>query len=349
MSVSLAPTSSLLTTLTALRDRLPEFRAHRLNRVSTRRLWIDPMLDALGWSVENPARVQLAASLGGAVGAEYVLRLQGQPLVALDALALDETLPSGAARLSRCRSLATVGVPWFIQTNGATWKVYSTLHPTVLLIEGSVAMKGRGEPLEVVAASLAPLEREAVIRGSLTAILNEYLTPGRPQADVQAPSPLALVTPPDDAATARRGRGAPRALVKPTVEEQSHLAGVSDEMQAVYLAVRRAALAQRATGIRVTPQARYIGFRIAEMLFATVAVRRQAVKVWLPIDPGSTLPLPRFARDVRGIGHTGSGDLELTLTTLAEVDAARPFLTRAFQARAAQSQAPAQRPRVRRA
>jgi predicted transport protein len=329
--------SPLLTTLAKLRERLPEFRAHKLNRVSTRRLWIDPTLDALGWNVENPSRVQLAATLSATVGAEYVLRLQGQPIVALDAWALDEAVPSGAVQTTRCKSLARAGVPWYVQTNGATWRVYATGYPKTPILTATLSMIGKGESAAQVAEAMSPLDREAVIRGSLTAMLNAVRFPGEPQAAVQAPSPLPLARPEIEEKTAKRGRGAPRSLVRLTPDEASHMESVPDETQALYMAVRQAAMATRPTGVRVVPQSRYVTFRTNEAIFATAAVRRNHVKVWLPIDPDSVSPMPEFGRDVRAIGHVGSGDLELTVSTLEDVDAMKPYLVRACRARTARA------------
>lgn len=40
-----------------------------------------------------------------------------------------------------------------------------------------------------------------------------------------------------------------------------------------------------------------------------------------------------FARDVTHIGHWGTGNLELTLSTLADLDAAKPFIAEAYEGR----------------
>ena len=54
-------------------------------------------------------------------------------------------------------------------------------------------------------------------------------------------------------------------------------------------------------------------------------------KVWLRLDPDSVTLEEDFSRDVRAVGHWGTGDLELSLRTLDDLDKARPLIERAYQ------------------
>jgi predicted transport protein len=76
----------------------------------------------------------------------------------------------------------------------------------------------------------------------------------------------------------------------------------------------------------------YIAFRRLKN-FACVEVRNQAAKlmVYLRIDP-DTVPIePGFTRDVRGIGHFGTGDLELTIQSFGDIEKAKPLFDLAYQ------------------
>ena len=50
----------------------------------------------------------------------------------------------------------------------------------------------------------------------------------------------------------------------------------------------------------------------------------------LKLDPETVALEEGFSRDVRNIGTWGTGDLELTLRTAADLDKARPLLERSY-------------------
>lgn len=68
--------------------------------------------------------------------------------------------------------------------------------------------------------------------------------------------------------------------------------------------------------------------------FATVVLQRQRLLLYLHLDPAESLPALQVAlpqtRNVSSIGHWGTGDLELPLTCLADLDAAKPFIELAY-------------------
>lgn len=65
--------------------------------------------------------------------------------------------------------------------------------------------------------------------------------------------------------------------------------------------------------------------------FACLAPMKGWFKLWLHLSPDSVDLEKGFSRDVRNIGHWGTGDLEISLRTLADLDKARPLLERAYQ------------------
>ena len=67
--------------------------------------------------------------------------------------------------------------------------------------------------------------------------------------------------------------------------------------------------------------------------FVTVVPGSNKNELWLylKLDP-DTVPLEdNFTRDVRTIGHWGTGDLELTLRTDADLEKAKPLLLRSYE------------------
>jgi predicted transport protein len=67
--------------------------------------------------------------------------------------------------------------------------------------------------------------------------------------------------------------------------------------------------------------------------FATVVPQRNRLLLYLHVNPDQIAPLPANARDVRHSGHWGTGDLELSLTSQQDLDAAKPLLLMAYEGR----------------
>jgi predicted transport protein len=75
--------------------------------------------------------------------------------------------------------------------------------------------------------------------------------------------------------------------------------------------------------------------------FASVVLQRSRLLLFLHLDASQSLPaiqavLPA-ARDVSAIGHWGTGDVEIPLQTLADLDAAKSFIAQAYEGRSAVS------------
>ncbi len=75
----------------------------------------------------------------------------------------------------------------------------------------------------------------------------------------------------------------------------------------------------------------YIAFRRLKN-FACVEVKPRArhVKVFVKVNPDSITLEPGFTRDVRKIGHFGTGDLEIIVTDKATLDKAKPLMERSY-------------------
>jgi len=76
----------------------------------------------------------------------------------------------------------------------------------------------------------------------------------------------------------------------------------------------------------------YIAFRRIKN-FACVEIRRQNARllVYLKVDPDTTKIEPGFTRDVRKIGHYGTGDLEVTITDQETLERAKPLILKSYE------------------
>jgi predicted transport protein len=77
----------------------------------------------------------------------------------------------------------------------------------------------------------------------------------------------------------------------------------------------------------------YIAFRRIKN-FACVEVRTQSenLVVYVKVDPTSITLEPHFTRDVRSVGHYGTGDLEITIRNDADLERAKPLLLKSYEA-----------------
>lgn len=85
--------------------------------------------------------------------------------------------------------------------------------------------------------------------------------------------------------------------------------------------------------VEVAQLRHYIAYRrmvnIASVIFRP---KHGAILVYLKIDPDTVELEDGFSRDMRGIGHLGTGDLEVRIASAADLEKAGPLIRRAFEA-----------------
>lgn len=67
--------------------------------------------------------------------------------------------------------------------------------------------------------------------------------------------------------------------------------------------------------------------------FATVQLQtgKNSLLMWLPLNPDDVAMEDGFSRDVRGVGHHGTGDLELTIRDTEDLAKAKPLIQKSFE------------------
>lgn len=85
--------------------------------------------------------------------------------------------------------------------------------------------------------------------------------------------------------------------------------------------------------VEVATLQHYIAYRrlvnVASVIFRP---KHGAILVYLRVDPDAVALEEGFTRDMRGIGHLGTGDLEVRLISAADLEKAAPLIRRAFEA-----------------
>lgn len=138
--------------------------------------------------------------------------------------------------------------------------------------------------------------------------------------------------PPPDAPGNGEGAGSDAAPVKGILYRISKLAPAArDLFEAV-----KAHLHALGDDVQEKGLLHYIAFRrIKNFACVEVFPKGGSVVLYLKVDP-TTVDIaahPDFLRDMRGIGHYGTGDLEVVLKSMADLDRAAPLIQRAYDGR----------------
>lgn len=82
--------------------------------------------------------------------------------------------------------------------------------------------------------------------------------------------------------------------------------------------------------VQEKPLKLYLAFRRLKN-FASLVVQSKRLQLYLKLNPDSVELIDGFSRDVRAIGHWGTGDLELSLRTQADLERAKALIERSYQ------------------
>lgn len=120
---------------------------------------------------------------------------------------------------------------------------------------------------------------------------------------------------------------APKAISKDKSFDEQY-AGALSETRAVYdrLAAHVMALGDDVTERRLKL---YTAFRRLKNVVSVVMYPNKLL-VYLKVDPDSVALEEGFSRDVRQIGHWGTGELELVVRTMDDLEKAKPLIERSY-------------------
>lgn len=82
--------------------------------------------------------------------------------------------------------------------------------------------------------------------------------------------------------------------------------------------------------IEERPKKLYIAYRTTHNIMC-VEPQQSKVSLFLKLDPNKVDLKNGFARDVSSVGHFGTGDVEVTLTTVEDLERAKPLILQAYE------------------
>ncbi len=110
---------------------------------------------------------------------------------------------------------------------------------------------------------------------------------------------------------------------------EQHLKNVDKKIKEIVLDIREFILGLD-DSIEENPKKFYVAYKAIQN-FVCMEVKKGKVVLYLKLNPNELNGMPSNARDVREIGHYGTGDFELTVIKPEEAEEANKFIQMSFQ------------------
>ena len=171
--------TALAACLPTVRTRIQSYRDRRvhLTESDTIRVLILPILEALGWDLQDVEEVRSEYRHTAADNpVDYALFLHSTPALFVEAKALGISLDDRKPLLQTLNYANAAGVDWCVLTNGAAWRIYKVHAPveaeeklflTVMLDDLSAA-------IEDITATLSLLSRDRMQARAIDALWTEW-------------------------------------------------------------------------------------------------------------------------------------------------------------------------------
>ena len=128
----------------------------------------------------------------------------------------------------------------------------------------------------------------------------------------------------------KRDDGSSKPVAYKTVSQ--YLDSASDGLRSLYVELREHLLGL-GDDVQEKTTLYYFAFkRIRNFACVEVYTREEKLLVHLKIDPDTVEIEEGFTRDVRKIGHFGTGELEVTLRSTQDLERAKPLIARSYEA-----------------
>lgn len=112
-----------------------------------------------------------------------------------------------------------------------------------------------------------------------------------------------------------------------TLEE--HFENLDDDIIELFNAVRDFIVTIDGS-IEETPKKHYIAYKTSQN-FVCLQTYKKKLALHLKLNPDEIIPRPIQGRDVRGIGHYGTGDFELTIKNLKDFEETKYLINEAYK------------------
>lgn len=114
--------------------------------------------------------------------------------------------------------------------------------------------------------------------------------------------------------------------------ESHHTADKPREAVELYRTVDQFCLSLQPGAVERRYLAKYISYVVGKETFCSLHILRGGLRVWLKLKYNRLDSPPNFARDMSGIGHWGTGDLELAINSRSQLEDGLPLVRLSFEA-----------------
>ena len=220
----------LISLLERLRIKLEPMRKKSLKETPTRTIFINPILEALGWDVHDPDVVEEEYPTVDGKSVDYALKINQKPVLLIEAKPLNDSLEDVKAITQVVSYANNGGIDWCVLTNGIRWRIYNSREkrpaPEKLLYEVSYDPNDSGEtPLSKIAEKLWRLSREEMAKGTLDAFGEQKFTDSKVKKALEE----IIIEPPRTFINLLRGKIGDKKLPPKTIKKS--LARVWKELQ----------------------------------------------------------------------------------------------------------------------
>ena len=115
-------------------------------------------------------------------------------------------------------------------------------------------------------------------------------------------------------------------------DETHHISDKPKEAIELYRAVDRLCLSLESGSIAKRYLAKHIAYDRSKRAFCSIHIQKNGLRVWLQLKYSRVVNPPAFARDVSNVGHWGTGDFELAISSLPQLEQAAPLIRDSFEA-----------------
>ncbi|MFX1508351.1 MAG: DUF5655 domain-containing protein [Promethearchaeota archaeon] len=362
---------AIISCIKSLQTKLEKHRKADLKEYPTRTIFVDPLLQALGWDVTDPDEIELEYPTIDGKSVDYAPKINRKPVLFIEAKALNDPLTDVKSTTQVVGYAANAGVEWCILTNGVTYKVYRSTEkaeaPDKLLFEISLDPKEtEGLSIEQVAEQFARFSRDAMAKGLLDEIGEQIFTTGKvrkvlDKLFMEPPNILIRLirsTLRDDTIKPIQVKNALKRLWNQTTEvsvpsdyetrgevvpinkkrekvkeysEEHHIKGKPQEIVELYRTIDKFCRELDPPNVQRRYRAKSINYSHGKNIFCCVHLRKSGLRAWLKLKYSNLESPPDYVRDVSRIGHWGVGDVELLIDRIEKIQATKDLIQKSFQ------------------
>jgi predicted transport protein len=359
---------SLVSCIQALQSKLDKHRKDDLKEYPTRTIFIDPLLQALGWDVRDPEDVELEFPTIDGKSVDYAPKINRKPVLFIEAKSLNDPLTDVKSITQVVGYAANAGVEWCILTNGIRYKVYHSTEkaeaPDKLLYEVSLDQRdATGIPIQQIGEQFLRFSRDSMAKGVLDDIGEQVFTTGKirkalDRLFIDPPNTLVRLirsTVQDDSISPAQIKVALKRLwsqaspveITPghkirtpdavsVIEkgkerpESHHIQDKPQEVVELFRSIDKFCRELDPINVRRNYLAKYIKYSHDKHIFCCINISNSGLRVWLKLKYSELNNPPAYVRDVSRVGHWGSGDVELVIDKSEKLQSAKIFIQKSF-------------------